>query len=240
MQKLLRTIIEVQVRSTMYHLPNTIYHYHRIFTFGLETISYIWRIMSYEALRKYLEEKYPLTEAESRFIESNTKKVTLKKWETFAYAGEPCHCLLFITKGCLRSFSIDESGKEHIVQFAPENWWISDQNSFFRQTNAMLTIDAVEDTEAMAFEYSGYQAIRNMSPNFASLFNTLLQNHLISYQKRIIHILSSGAEARYLDFIKTYPTLALRLPQKMIASYLGITPETLSRVRRSITFKPEQ
>lgn len=195
--------------------------------------------MTYSALRKYLESKYPLTDSESRFIESKVKPLELKKWETFVYSGEPCNSLLFITSGCLRSFSTDDSGKEHIVQFAPENWWISDQSSFFNQTQSVLTIDAIEDTEALTLDFNSYHEIRNTSPNFSALFNTLLQNNIIAYQKRIIHILSSGAEARYLDFIKTYPTLALRLPQKMIASYLGITPETLSRVRRSITFRPE-
>jgi CRP-like cAMP-binding protein len=132
---------------------------------------------------------------------------------------------------------IDEKGKEHIIQFAPENWWIAEQISVLNQEPAMYFIDAVEDTDCLFLKASFFSDFEKIVPAALDMRMRLQLNSLRSFQKRLISHLSATGEQRYLSFIKTYPSLALRLPQRMIASYLGVTPESLSRIRKDIALR---
>jgi CRP-like cAMP-binding protein len=189
---------------------------------------------AYAFLRTYFDAHLMLTEPQFAAIRAIFEPRTLRKHELLVRAGAVARVGAFVVQGCLRSYVIDPKGKEHIIQFAPEQWWISDQNSISRQEPAMFYIDAVEDSEVLLFDTSFYRKLSQLTPEFSAFFTELLRNSMRAMQKRLVLVLSASAEERYLDFVHTYPTLALRLPQKMIAAYLGVTPESLSRIRREL------
>lgn len=143
----------------------------------------------------------------------------------------------FVQKGLLRYYSIDQKGKEHILQFAPEGWFISDRQSACLETPSDFFIDALENSEVMVIDEGFVNELASQNNDFLLLNNKLLNNHIRSLQSRINQLLSFSAEERYLNFIKIYPDILLRVPQTMVASYLGITPESLSRVRKALGSK---
>ena len=188
----------------------------------------------FSVFANYLKDKISLTEEELKQAESLFKTKKIEKGKILLQLGEVCQYTYFVTNGCLRSYVIDDKGKEHILQFAIENWWISEQVSFMNHEPAMYFIDAVEDTEFVQTDENGWQEFHRLIPRAAEMNRKLQLNSLRSFQKRLVSHLSASGEERYLSFIKTYPPLALRLPQKMIASYLGVTPESLSRIRKEL------
>lgn len=165
----------------------------------------------------------------------------IQKGEFLLSKGQVCKHSFFIEKGLVRFYSIDEAGKEHIVQFAPENWFISDRGSvYFGQPSAFF-MDAIEDTTVVLLDHHFIETASEISTEFRNYNEYLLQYHIRHLQDRINLLIGASAEKRYLDFIKLYSDLTLRVPQWMIASYLGITPESLSRVRKELAkrnFKP--
>lgn len=186
-------------------------------------------------LHAYFQRQLPEASAEQlTAIEALFEPRPLARHAVLLRAGEVARVGAFVARGCLRSFVVDEKGKEHIVQFAPENWWISDQNSLSRQEPAQFSIDAVEDSEVLLFDATFFRKLSQLTPAFTEFFHRLLQNNVRTLQRRLVLTLSAPAEQRYVDFLHTYPTLARRLPQRMIASYLGVTPESLSRIRREL------
>lgn len=146
--------------------------------------------------------------------------------------GDKCLCAYKVKKGCLRSYVMDKTGKEHILQFAPEGWLVSDINSFVNNQPAAIFIDTIEDAELWVLDRSFFSAMENQSNKELIQFVNTLTNNVIAANKRLILLLSSTAEERYIDFMETYPTLLQRLPLKLIASYIGITPEYLSEIRK--------
>ncbi len=186
----------------------------------------------FQALRTYLEEKIPLTEDQLSLVGSLFVPRTLRKNERLLNAGEVCRYQAFVGKGCLRSYTVDEKGKEHVVYFAPENYWISDLSSFTKHEPSIYCIDALEDSDVLLIDKPSSDKLMEQVVEIRVLFATLFQNSMIAMQKRILAVLSTPAEQRYHDFLTTYPTLTQRIPQHTIASYLGITPESLSRIRR--------
>jgi CRP-like cAMP-binding protein len=137
----------------------------------------------------------------------------------------------------LRQYSIDKKGKEHIISFAPENWFVTDRGSAFFNEPTAFFIQAMEDSQVVMVDEGFIQRLSKKSPEFTEFNNRLLHNHIRQLQKRINLLLSASAEDRYLQFMATYPDILFRVPQAMVASYLGITPESLSRVRRKLTQK---
>jgi len=151
--------------------------------------------------------------------------------------GDVCQQGYLVTKGCLRSFVTDAKGKEHVIQFAPEDWIISDQQSIMNGAPAIIYIDAVEDTVALVLDHPLTDKIGELSPGRSFFHSGLLVNNLRAVQKRLVQLLSATAEERYLDFLRTYPDMSLRLPLHMIASYIGVAPSSLSRIRAQLVNK---
>jgi CRP-like cAMP-binding protein len=140
----------------------------------------------------------------------------------------------FVARGCLRTYVIDTGGSEHIVSFAAETWWVSDNVSLASGTPSQYFIDAVENSELLLIEPAGHERLVEKAPGYAAAFRRGLQRHAAAKDQRIVSALSASAEERYLEFLETYPTIAARVPQKMLASYLGMSPETVSRIRRKL------
>jgi CRP-like cAMP-binding protein len=168
-------------------------------------------------------------------VQYETKKVS--KGEFLLQYGEVCRNTFFVEKGLLRMFSIDKNGKEHIIQFAPENWLIGDRSSLYFSEKSNYYIEAVEDSEVSVLQRDFFNKLLEEFPNSIEKNDLVLQKHVKSLQDRINSLLGETAEERYLKFIKMYPDLLLRVPQWMVASYLGITPESLSRVRKELARK---
>lgn len=168
-------------------------------------------------------------------VQYETKKIS--KGELLLQYGEVCRNTFFVEKGLLRMFSIDKNGKEHIIQFAPENWLIGDRSSLYFSEKSNYYIEAVEDSEVSVLQRDFFNKLLEEFPNSIEKNDLILQKHVKSLQDRINSLLGETAEERYLKFIKMYPDLLLRVPQWMVASYLGITPESLSRVRKELARK---
>ncbi|MFL9832791.1 Crp/Fnr family transcriptional regulator [Chryseobacterium terrae] len=168
-------------------------------------------------------------------IQYELKKVG--KHEMLLQEGEVCRNTFFVEKGLLRMYSIDKNGKEHVIQFAPENWLIGDRSSLYFNEKSRYYIEAVEDSEVLFLQPDFFSKLLEEFPNTIEKNDLIIQKHVKSLQDRINSLLGETAEERYLKFIKMYPDLLLRVPQWMIASYLGITPESLSRVRKELAKK---
>ncbi|MDF2832840.1 MULTISPECIES: Crp/Fnr family transcriptional regulator [Chryseobacterium] len=168
-------------------------------------------------------------------IQYELKKVG--KNEMLLQEGEVCRNTFFVEKGLLRMYSIDKNGKEHVIQFAPENWLIGDRSSLYFNEKSRYYIEAVEDSEVLFLQPDFFSKLIEEFPNTIEKNDLIIQKHVKSLQDRINSLLGETAEERYLKFIKMYPDLLLRVPQWMIASYLGITPESLSRVRKELAKK---
>ncbi len=194
-----------------------------------------------ENYKLYLKNKAGLSEQEIDALTSSLQSKTFRKGEFLLHAGEVCAYAFFVEKGLLRSFTTDESGKEHVIQFGPENWFVTDRSSAYFHEPSDFAIEAIEETRVVLIDAAFISNASTMHPSFMQFNEKALQNHIRQLQKRINLLLSATAEKRYLDFIRLYPDLTLRVPQWMIASYLGITPESLSRVRKELAknnFKP--
>jgi CRP/FNR family transcriptional regulator, anaerobic regulatory protein len=162
-----------------------------------------------------------------------------RKQDFILSRDQVCQHIFFVEQGLIRMYSVDADGKEHILQFAPENWLISDRGSIYFGQPSGYFIDAVEDSRLAMLHQDFITRASEISAEFRTYNEYLLQNHIRQLQHRINLLIGASAEERYLEFIRLYPTLSQRVPQWMIASYLGITPESLSRVRKAIALKHE-
>jgi CRP-like cAMP-binding protein len=142
---------------------------------------------------------------------------------------------VFVEKGALRSYTIDEKGNEHIVQFAIEGWWTSDMYSFITGEPSVYNIDVLEDSELLLLSNPSQEELLQKVPKFEKYQRLLVQAAYIALQRRLVLSLSQTAEEKYTRLLNTYPDIIQRVPQHMVASYLGITPETLSRIRKQIS-----
>ena len=193
--------------------------------------------MSEEPIIKNISQHIQLDEREVDYFLSLLQPRAIKRKEYLLRPNEVCKYESFITKGCLRTYTIDNTGLEHIVMFAVEDWWTGDLYSFLTQTPGNFIIDALEDTELLQISKSDLEKLYEEVPKFERFFRIILQNAFVAQQQRINQNLSYTAAERYLHFIKRYPQLEQRLPQKQVAAYLGITPEFLSMIRRKLSWK---
>jgi len=186
----------------------------------------------FQVFRKYVAGKIALTEQQFDRIQSLCIIKKLRKKQYLLQEGDTWKYHAFIASGCLRTYSVDEKGLEHIISFAIENWWTGDKESLMLNQPSKYNIDAVEDSEVILFTDSNFQLICSEMPQFNDMVNMILQRSFVASQSRIHAAISYTADEKYLNFIDKYPGFTTRIPQSMIASYLGITPETLSRVRK--------
>lgn len=191
----------------------------------------------FEALRSHIAKYIDLNEEEFAHGANFFIPKKIRKTHFLLQAGEVCRHMAFINKGCLRFYSIDAEGEEHVVQFAIEDWWITDPYSYLTGEPSSYNIDALEDSNLFLLDKAFYEKLMLDIPKFERFFRVLLENKYIASQRRITAALSASAEERYLNFIKTYPAFAQRIPQRHIASYLGITPQSLSRLRKELSEK---
>lgn len=197
----------------------------------------------FDELKDYYRNKgIEITPEIERCFDESLERETFKKNEIILREGEACKNTFFVAKGLLRAYTVTEAGKEHILQFAPEEWFISDRSSSLFEDPSRQYIDAVEDTEAILIDNEFFEKMTEISVDFQKYNWIALNNRIRHLNKRINLLISASAEARYMDFIDVYPDILLRVPQWMVASYLGITPESLSRVRKELArknFKPD-
>jgi CRP-like cAMP-binding protein len=191
----------------------------------------------YERILQNVARHIQLTEEEQAYFTSLLQVKRLRKKQYLLQEGDVARYEYFVNKGCLRTYYIDPKGIEHVVQFAIEEWWIGDMYSFLTQKPARVAIDALEDSEVLIIDKESWEELFVRVPKFERFFRHLLQNAFIANQERIINAMSQTAEERYLNFMERYPQFEQRIPQNQIASFLGITPESLSRVRKHLTAK---
>jgi CRP-like cAMP-binding protein len=187
--------------------------------------------------KDYLQKKVALTDQQFDLISDKLKIKNFEKNEMILMKGEVSSHIYFVLEGLLRSYSIDSKGKTHVIQFAPEQWWLSERNGILFNEESEFFLDAVENTRAVVLPKDFITESAKIVPCMYELNAAMLNNAIRFMQKRINMLLSATAEERYLNFISLYPNLTLRVPQWMIASYLGITPESLSRVRKDLAHK---
>lgn len=190
--------------------------------------------MDFELLFRNISRHITLETAERDLFISLVQTRRVRRKEYLLKQGDICRTENFIVSGCLRAYTIDEEGQEHIVLLGMEDWWISDLYSFLTQTPALFFIDALEDSEIVQITRNNLETLYEKIPKFERFFRILFQNAFIAQQQRINQSLSFTAEERYLEFIRKYPQLEQRLSQKQISSYLGITPVFLSMLRRKL------
>lgn len=178
-----------------------------------------------------------LNEAEKAFFVSMLKPISLKRKQMLLKTGEICRYSSFVTQGCLRGYSVDENGYEHVLNFAPQNWWIADMYSLITQNPGVLNIEALEDTWILTLSKTHQEELYTRVPVFERFFRIITENSLVSYQQRLLDNLSLTAEERYNNFCKRYPTLITALPSKQIASYIGVTPEFFSKMKHQLLLK---
>lgn len=185
--------------------------------------------------KNYLFQQFELKEEHWQKLQALVKYQRFQKGKFLLTAGSICQHSFFVEKGLLRFYSISVNAKEHILQFAPENWMVSDRSSFYFGEPSSFYIDAVEDTTVVMLDERFLKTLAEVNVKFATNNELLLQNHIRHLHQRLHSLLGENAEERYLNFLKLYPDVMQRVPQWMIASYLGITPESLSRVRKKLS-----
>ena len=190
--------------------------------------------MTTQPLINYFENHLPLNEEEKSAVEEYFKERRVKRRQFILQEGDICKHNTFIVEGCFRMYTVDDKGKEHNLQFAIENWWIGDISSFHSEKPSKLYIEALENSIILQCKKEDQLKLFVDYPKFNRIFRVLAENAMVSLQNRILQNISSTAEERYLDFAERYPHFFNRISNVQIASYLGVTPEFLSTIRKKI------
>ena len=190
--------------------------------------------MQQNLLIQFLESFVPLSGNEKELILESFEASSLKRRQKLLTAGEVCKSYAFVVSGCFRMYGTDDKGFEHNIQFVAENDWIADIASFYTEKPSQLNIQALEASEVLLFPQKQLYHLFEEVHKLNRIFKVMIDRKYIEMQNRVLQNFSSTAEQRYLAFLDQYPTLTNRLPNTQIASYLGITPEFLSKVRSNI------
>ena len=188
-------------------------------------------------LLKNIAKHVDLTPQEEERILSLTEVQTFKAKTILLKEGNVCTQSYFVTKGILRSYTIDENGVEHVVSFARPEWWIADMYSYLSQRPGQIFIEVNEDAEVMILTKENQERLYTEVPKMERFFRILIENSLIANQKRLLNNLTFTAEARYDIFTKKFQSILPFLPQKQIASYIGVTPEFFSKMKSKMLRK---
>lgn len=185
------------------------------------------------AFSKHVE----LTDEESNFLLSVIVPQRIKQGDVIESAGEITRYFIYVGSGCLLSYYTDKQGNEHVIQFALAGWWTGDIHSYTKGIPSIFTTKALTDSEVWLIPKASLDLLLEKYPKFERYFRIIFQNSLVTHQSRLMQSYSATAEERYLSFQQKYPSLEQYIPQKNIASYLGMTPEFLSKIRRNLMKK---
>ena len=191
--------------------------------------------MNTEPIIEYFSNIMSLDKDEIDALKSSFIERRIKRRQFILQEGDVCLFNTFVVEGCFRMYFADDNGKEHNIQFAVENWWIGDIGSFHLEAPSTLYIEAIENSLILQIKKQDQINLFTNHPKFNQIFRVLTENALVSYQKRVLQNISSTAEERYLDFLKRYPYFFNRISNVQIASFLGVTPEFLSTIRKRLT-----
>ncbi len=186
--------------------------------------------MHIHPLRAHIEEVLPLTDQEFDFILSHFTPLSKRKHQYLVQEGELVDKEHWVIKGCLKAYFFDQNGKEYIVQFAMENWWITDYEAFNNQVRASFSVDCIENCELLAIDYASREKLSSEMHKMERFWAKKTKLAFIASQKRILSLCRNTAKERYEMLLNQYPQLVQRVPKKMLASYLGVSRETLSRL----------
>lgn len=186
---------------------------------------------SIDPLLNYFDRLIPLSKEEKQLVTDKFHSRLFRNRQYALQEGDLCNQFIFVVSGCLRMYKIDDKGGIHILQFAAENYWIIDLGSFHGLKPSTLNIDAIEDTVVLQISRDDLVTLYTTAPKFDRIFRVLIENSFVRLQERLLQSISSTAEERYQSFLANYPHLSNRLSLVQIASFIGITPESLSRLR---------
>jgi len=193
--------------------------------------------MSIHPLIEHFKNYLPLGEEEIRELDGRAVIKRIKRRQFILNEGDVCNYYTFVVEGCFKMYKVDEQGKEHNLQFAIENGWIADLGSFYSEESSELCIEALENSQVIQLKKEDMLFFFTNFPKFDRNFRVLVENAFIKMQRRVLQNISSTAEERYLDFLERHPNLFNRISNVQIASYIGVTPEFLSKIRKEITSK---
>jgi CRP-like cAMP-binding protein len=191
----------------------------------------------YQQFLKKFNELVPLSEEEENIIKTYLAPKKLRKKQFLLQETDVCKYIAFVEKGALRAYTVSEKGTENIIQFAVEGWLISDLYSFLTEEPATYNIDALENAELLLISKTAHEELLQRLPKYETYTRLQITGAYIAMQRRLTSIISLSLEERYTYFTSLYPDIVQRVPQHMIASYMGLTPETLSRVRKRLSEK---
>lgn len=189
----------------------------------------------YDLFFRKFNEKIALTTEEEAIVKQYLTPKKLRRKQYLLQEGDVCKSICFVEKGALRAYVLDETGDEHIVAFALEGWTLGDLSSFIKAEPATWNIDALEDCELVLLSKQAYDDLLQVMPKYETYIRLLMTDAYMALQRRTTYMISLPLEERYLAFTQMYPTLFQRVPQHMIASFMGLSAETLSRVRNRIS-----
>ena len=190
--------------------------------------------MHIESLISYFDNHLTLTDEEKQAVRKSFFDKRVKRRQLILQEGDVCRLNTFVVEGCFRMYVLDDNGKEHNLQFAIENWWIGDIASFHSEEPSRLNIEAIEDSIILQIKKDDQLRLFVDYPKFNRIYRVFTENALVSYQRRVLQNISSTAEERYVDFMNRYPDFFNRISNVQIASFLGITPEFLSTIRKKL------
>lgn len=184
-------------------------------------------------LRQQIEKIVQLTDAEFDYVLAHFVTKKFKKNQFVVQEGQAVENDFFILSGCLKSYSTDANGKEHIIQFGMQDWWITDYQAYYNQTTATVNIDCIEESQLLCLSYTNREKLCAEMHKMEHFFRKKTNKRNVALQERILSLLSSNAKERYDKLLEQYPQLFQKVPKQLIASYIGVTRETLSRFNSS-------
>ena len=191
--------------------------------------------MAIDSLITYFNGIIELAESEKDIVNEYFKPRSVKRRQFILQEGDVCRHNTFVVEGCFKMYMVDSNGKDHNLQFAIENWWIGDIGSFHSEEPSKLYIEAIENSVILQATKEDQLRLFDEYPKFNRIFRVLAENAMVSLQNRILQNISSTAEERYINFVEKYPHFFNRISNVQIASFLGVTPEFLSTIRKKIT-----
>lgn len=193
--------------------------------------------MSIDLLFASFDNYLPLGPAEREDLAQRVIERKIKKRQFILQENDVCKHYTFVAEGCFKKYHVDKKGSEHNLQFAAENDWIMEIDSFYSEKPSRVYIEAIEPSTILQITKKDLLYLFSHNPKFDRNFRVIVENRFVQLENRILQAISSTAEERYLTFLNQYPHLSSRLPSTQIASYLGITPEFLSRIRKDLSRK---